>query len=558
MSGFVEQPFKQPRLQSSQEHFAKIPDIGIPRSVFNRTSQYKTTFNSGLLIPVFLDEMLPGDSFKVTATTFARLATPIAPFMDNLYCDLHFWFVPERLLWSNWEKFQGAQANPGDSIDFLMPQVMSPTSGTLPWPAGSIYDYAGLPTGVTPTSGSMRVRASHFRAYNLIWNTWYRDQNLQNSVTVNLGDGPDASTDYTLLRRGKRHDYFTSALPSPQKGAAVELPLGTTVPVYGPTQLTTSTGSRNMAVYNSTTGDWVENAFIQNTTGTSLALDHTPGVSGGYLGIPPAGHDSGANQPYADLTQATAATINVIREAITLQQYLERDARGGTRYVEILKSRFGVTAPDFRLFRPEFIGGGSAMINTAPVPQTSSSDATTPQGNLAAMGSFSHKGIGFNYSAVEHGVVLGLVSVRADLTYQQGLNKMWTRRTRYDFYDPIFANLGEQAVMRSEIYFEPDSVPADVVFGYQERWAEYRYKPSMITGQFRSNFAQSLDFWHLAQEFSTAPTLNSTFISENPPVDRVIAVEEGSGYPQFLFDAVFDQRAARPMPTYSVPGLLRL
>jgi hypothetical protein len=505
-------------LPSTMNHdFSRVPKAEIQRSVFNRDHGLKTTFDAGYLIPILFDEALPGDTYNVRMTGFGRLATPINPFMDNLYIETFFFAVPYRLIWDNWEKFCGQQDNPGDSTSYLVPEV----SGTVT--NSSLYDYLGVPTGISLTWNNFAGRA-----YNLIWNEWFRDQNLQNSVTVDKGDGPDTLTDYVLLKRGKRHDYFTSCLPWPQKGDAVELPLGTIAPVA-----TDAPTGENVTVF--TTDDNTDRYL--NSNGSLLNL-----FSGG-----------GTQYPlYADLSTATAATINQLREAFQIQRLYERDARGGTRYTEIVRSHFGVVSPDARLQRPEYLGGGKDRININPIPQTSSTDATTPQGNMSAFATTGFSGHGFSKSFTEHSVIIGMACVFADLNYQQGLPRQFSRRDRWDFYWPALAHIGEQAVLNKEIYAQGTSADDDV-FGYQERFAEYRYKPSQITGQMRSNYAQSLDSWHLAQDFSSLPALNASFIEENPPVDRVIAV---TSEPDIILDAHFNMKCARPMPTYSVPGLI--
>ena len=483
--------------------FSEVPGITIPRSSFNRSHSVKTTFDSGYLYPIFVDEALPGDTFKLDLTAFARMATPIYPVMDNLFMDVFFFSCPNRLLWDNWTKFMGEQDNPGDSIDYLVPTIAS-AAFTTSAVEGSIYDYMGIPTQVNNIFSN--ISSLPLRLYNRVYNEWFRDQNLQDSLTEITGDGPDLTgqplTLYELKRRGKRHDYFTSALPWPQKGDSVDLPLGTTAPILGTADAPLFVDSAGL------------NPGVLTAAGSGAVT--TPGPTGILYNSPT------TTGLVADLSDATAATINQLRQAFQVQKLLERDARGGTRYVELVKSHFGVTTPSAG-WRSEYLGGGTRMVNISPIAQTSET-GTSPQGNLAAMGTVSMDGIGFTKSFTEHTTLIG----------------------------PSLANIGEQAVLNQELVYTGTSVDTEA-WAYQERYAEYRYKPSIITGKFRSNATGTLDAWHLAQDFVGLPPLNAAFIEDNPPVDRVIAVPSE---PEFLFDGYFNMRCVRPMPLYGVPGMV--
>lgn len=509
---------------SNQSHsFATVPRAEIPRSSLDRSHGHKTTLDAGYLYPIYMDEVIPGDTVTVNPTIFCRMNTPIFPVMDNAFISTFFFFIPNRLLWQNWERFNGQQDKPTDSTDYLVPHIVTPVGG---YDFGTVYDHFGIP----PKVAGLKHQALWNRGYCKVWNDWFRDQNLQDSIDYPMDDGPDDPTFYTLLKRGKRHDYFTSCLPWPQKGPAVQLPLGERAPVA-----TDAPGGGQTGAW-STSYDSFQNL---RTGATDLALSSSSQVA------PEAG------ALYADLSEATAATINALRQSFAVQKLFERDARGGTRYIEVVKAHFGVTSPDMRLQRSEFLGGGKTAVNIAPVAQTTE-QGVGQLGQLGAVGTALGRGNGFTHSFTEHGIIIGLACVHADLTYQQGLHRMWSRETRWDYYWPALSHIGEQAVLNKEIFAQGTAADEEV-FGYQERHAEYRYKPSLITGVFRSSHPQSLDAWHYAQDFATLPTLSAEFIEENPPIARTVGVQDE---PLFKADMWFQERWARGMPTQSIPGLI--
>jgi len=539
--------------------YDRVPVPQVQRSSFDRNSSHKTTFDSGYLIPVYVDEILPGDTVSMSASFFGRLQTLEFPILDNIYFDTFWFYCPWRLLWTNFPRFLGAQDNPSSSIDYALPVMEDGPEDTCTIVAGSIGDYFGLlveelAAGDNPIAGPWRM-------YYRVWNEWFRDQNMQNSLTMEMGDGPEAITNYVLQKRGKRHDYISSVLPSPQKGDAIPIPLGTEAPVIGDGSAIGFLGSTGVGTGHGYLGfrpDAGTGDAAAYFTDTNSAAGTTPPAGSTFTGNRSLGlaTNAAASHVIADLSAAIGLDLNQLRESIALQHILERDARMGTRYTERIFGTFGVVVPDFTAQRPEYLGGSIDRVTLLQVPQMTASPAVPTmadaKGALAAYAQLQAQS-GFNRTFVEHGFIMCLANVRADLNWQHRLDRMWTRETRYDIFDPALAHLGEQAVLNREVWY--DTADPQGVFGYQERWGEMRSKMNIISGKFRSEAAGTLDVYHLALDFDAQPDLNAAFIVDSPPLERVLSI---TTEPQVLMDAYFRCRHVRPMPIRSVPGLDRL
>lgn len=544
--------------RNSEQHYAQVPHAEIRRAKFQRDFNLLTTMNEGDLVPIYLDEVLPADTFKINLNALVRMATPLYPVMDNAYMDFYFFFVPARLLWKHFQNLMGQNDSTfwAETTEYTTPITTAPEGG---WNVGTLADYFGIPTGVS----GLKVNSLPFRAYAKVWNEWFRDENLQQPVTQSMDDTTttgsntgknlsDAEAGGLPLKVCKYKDYFTSCLPSPQKSAEpVKLPM------TGNAQITWPNSAESMAdgdIFQVGSGN-LENIPINSDM--KLAASKKNNKSGKSL-VMFGGQKNPSEINYttmqADLSTVTAATINELRQAIAVQHIFERDARTGTRYKEILKGAWGVTSPDARLDRSEYIGGHRMPINVNQVIQTSSTDSTSPQGNTGAYSMTTLSKNMCTYSATEHGYVLGLAAIRVDHSYQQGLSRLWTRNTRFSYYDPMLANLGEQAVLNQEIYAQ--GKPQDEeVFGYQEAWADYRYRTNMITSEMRSTYAQTLDAWHYADKYGALPTLSSSWIKEGTEnIDRTLAVQSSNSH-QFICNFYYEQAWTRPMPIYSVPGI---
>lgn len=531
--------------RNSEYNFAQNPQVGVSRSRFQRNSDNKTTFNTGDLIPIYLDEVLPGDTHQIDVACVIRMATPIFPVMDNAYCDFYFFFVPNRLLWEHWKEFMGENKQTAwtPTANYSVPQVKAPTGG---WAEGTLADYLGLPTKVEGIS----VSALPGRAYGLIYNEWFRNQNVTQPTLVEVTDATttgknDGSTTndsaITLakpLKAAKVFDYYTGALPEPQKGEPITIPLNGSAKVavyqYDSSHPNTPTEKYGETISEPQLGDKLKSPKMYDNY-ILYDLPSKPGVLA------------------ADMSSVTAATINQLRQAFQIQKLLEKDARGGTRYREVLREHFGVISPDTRMQIPEYLGGYRLPINVSQVIQTSSSDETSPLGNAAALSVTTMNKPMFTKSFTEHGFIMGLAVVRTDQTYQQGIERMWSRKGRYDYYWPVLANIGEQAILNKEIYAQGNAKD-DEAFGYQEAWADYRYKPNKVTGLFRSNAQQSLDAWHYAQDYDALPTLSTAWMEQGEAeMKRTLAVQS---QPDFIADFYFMNKTTRCMPVYSIPGLI--
>lgn len=536
--------------RNAEQHYSQVPHANVPRARFKRDYSLLTTMNEGDLIPIYCDEVLPADTAKINLNALMRMSTPLYPVMDNCYCDFYFFFIPSRLLWEHFENLMGQNDSTfwAETVEYTTPKTTAPSGG---WNVGTLADYFGIPTGVA----NLQVNSLPFRAYAKVWNEWFRDENLQQPVTMSKTDattaGSNTGTNLTDAEAGglplkvcKYKDYFTSCLPSPQKGNAVTLPLTGNAPIqfFNNESLTEKieTGQVWMNHKDANIMVPVKNTPMQVIGGANQSEPNASTVRSYYTG--------------ADLSAVTSTTINELRQAIAVQHILERDARTGTRYKEYLQGAWGVTSPDARLDRSEYIGGFRLPININQVIQTSATDTTSPQGNTAAFSMTTMSRNMATYSATEHGFILGLAAVRVDHSYQQGLSRMWTRSTRFSYYDPMLANLGEQAVLNQEIYAQGTAVDEEV-FGYQEAWADYRYRTNMVTGEMRSTYDQTLDAWHYADKYTALPTLSSDWIKEGTEnIDRTIAVQSDNSR-QFICNFYFDQTWTRAMPIYSLPGL---
>ncbi len=549
--------------------FAVNPtNIDISRSTFDRPFELKTSFNAGELIPFYVDEVLPGDTHQIRTSKVIRMPSLITPVMDNIYLDTYYFFVPTRLTWEHWKEFNGENTKSAwiPTTEYVVPQLKAPNNSG--WLEGTVADYMGIPIGVS----NLSVNALPFRAYALICNEWFRDQNLMDPLQIPVDDvvrtGSNGSSPVTAPALGgqpfkvsKYHDYFTSCLPAPQKGPDVTINVGDQVPVYGNGPMfvdayTIDTQPGKVAERNRRLGlESIGTGSSGKYGDVAMPLDASSTVQAGYaVGLTAPGNTFSSGV-YADLSLATGVTINQLRQAFQLQKLYEKDARGGTRYIEILKAHFGVTSPDARLQRPEYLGGNRIPIVVNQVIQNSGTTDTSPQGNAAAYSLTSDSHGDFIHSFTEHGFIIGVMVARYDHTYQQGLERMWSRKTRFDYYWPVFANIGEQAVLNKEIYAQ-GTAEDDEVFGYQEAWADYRYKPSRVSGQMRSKADGSLDSWHLADDYVALPRLSASWLREDANnIDRVLAVDSSISN-QFFGDIYVQNRTTRPMPLYSIPGLI--